>query len=295
MKKTIVVLAAGMGSRFGGLKQVEVVGPNGEFIIDYSIYDAICAGFSKVVFIIKKEMQEVFHETIGKRLANKIEVVYAYQDMSILPENINIPSSRIKPLGTAHALYCAKDVIHEDFVIISADDFYGKEAFEVASKFLDESNNYGVIGYELGSTLPSSGAVKRGICFTDNKVLTDIVECLVKKEGKKIKATALEDNKEYILDEHQPVSMLMYVLRKDIFTYLEKDIKTFFKDKDLETVEYLLPSVLDQAMKEKAINIDLVLTKAKWLGITYKEDLEDLKEAIKQLIEKGEEPINLWG
>ncbi len=295
MKKTLVVMAAGMGSRFGGLKQIEPIGPNGEFIIDYAIYDAIKVGFNKVVFIIKKEMEQAFHETIGKRIEKKIDITYVYQDLNDLPSDIMVPKERVKPLGTAHALYCAREAVKEDFAVISADDFYGREAFKDLSDFLDKSKDFGVIGYKIGNTIPKEGIVKRGICFTNKGILTDIVECTVERKNKKIYATALEKDEEYILDDEVPVSMLMYALRPNIFDYLKEDIKEFFKDKDLNTIEYLLPSVLDEAMKKKVINIKLVPTQAKWVGITYKNDLEELKKTINNLIEKGEYPKKLWG
>ena len=225
----------------------------------------------------------------------KIDITYVYQDLNDLPSDIMVPKERVKPLGTAHALYCAREAVKEDFAVISADDFYGREAFKDLSDFLDKSKDFGVIGYKIGNTIPKEGIVKRGICFTNKGILTDIVECTVERKNKKIYATALEKDEEYILDDEVPVSMLMYALRPNIFDYLKEDIKEFFKDKDLNTIEYLLPSVLDEAMKKKVINIKLVPTQAKWVGITYKNDLEELKKTINNLIEKGEYPKKLWG
>ncbi len=294
MKKTLVVLAAGMGSRFGGLKQIEPVGLNGEFIIDYSVHDAQEMGFQKVVFVIKKEMEEVFRNTIGKRIENKMEVKYVFQEMDNLPQGVTISSTRVKPLGTAHALYCARTQVNEDFAVISADDFYGKEAFSLLSKYLEESKDFGVIGYEIGKTLPKEGVVKRGICFTNKGVLTDIVESTVERKNGKIYGKSLEGDKEYLLKEEQPVSMLMYALRKEIFDYIEEDMKEYFKDGIDNNSEYLLPNVLALAMKKGVIKIDLIPTKSKWVGITYKNDLEELKKQIRELIEMGEEPRELW-
>ena len=183
---TLVIMAAGMGSRFGGLKQIEPVGPNGEFIIDYSIYDAIKAGFNKVVFIIKKSFEKEFKETIGKRIEGKIKVEYAYQEMDDVPEGTVIPEGREKPFGTGHALYTARNYIHEPFAVISADDFYGNEAFQDLGTGLQNTNNYIIIGYQIGSTLTENGSVKRGVIFEENGQLKKIVESLPVLEGQSV-------------------------------------------------------------------------------------------------------------
>ena len=192
---TLLIMAAGMGSRFGGLKQIEPMGPNGEFLIDYSIYDAINAGFNKVVFIIKEENYAIFKETIGKRVEDKINTEYVFQDMNDLPEGYTKPEERVKPWGTAHAILCAKDNIHEPFVIINADDFYGKDAYKVASNFLKnvkEGNNYCLVGYKVANTLTENGAVKRGICKLENGNLTELIESNVEKIDGKIIAKPLD-------------------------------------------------------------------------------------------------------
>ena len=178
---TLVIMAAGMGSRFGGLKQIEPVGPNGEFIIDYSIYDAIKAGFNKVVFIIKRSFEKEFKETIGKRIEGKIKVEYAYQEMDDVPEGTVIPEGREKPFGTGHALYTARNYIHEPFAVISADDFYGSHAFKVLGDSLKNTEDYSVIGYNIGNTITENGSVKRGVCFVKDGKLTDIIESKVEK------------------------------------------------------------------------------------------------------------------
>ncbi len=296
MKKTLVVLAAGMGSRFGGFKQIEAVGPNGEFIIDYSVYDAKMAGFQKIVFVIKKEIEEVFKETIGKRLENHIEVCYAFQEMDDVPLDVSIPRDRVKPLGTGHALYVAKNLVNEPFALISADDFYGREPFYLLSEFLEKEEGYAVIGYKIGDALTNAGAVKRGVCFTDsNGNLTDIVESLVEQEKDAIYGTPLMGGDKYKMANNHPVSMLMYGLRPNIFPVLEKEmVKCFNSDKDIDKKEFLLPMVLDKMMKEKEVNIKVIPTNAKWYGITYKEDLNILKENINKLIEEGVYPKKLW-
>jgi len=295
MKKTLVVMAAGMGSRFGGLKQIEPVGPNGEFILDYSVFDAKRAGFTKVVFVIKKENESIFRETIGKRLENQIEVAYVYQELFDVPNQIEIPSDRIKPLGTGHALYVTRNVVNEPFAVISSDDFYGREPFYLLSKFLEKEEGYGIIGYQIGDTITENGAVKRGVCFEKDGKLTDIIESKVEKIDGVIHGEPLDGRESYIVNETHPVSMLMYGLKPNIYSYMETNMVEFFNSqKDLTTVEYFLPSVLEDMMNSNLVNIKVIPTKAKWKGITYMEDLEDLKKYIEKLIEDGEYPTKLW-
>ena len=195
MKKTLLILAAGMGSRFGGLKQIEPIGPNGEFIIDYSIYDAKQAGFTKVVFLIKEENYEIFKETIGKRVEKQIETEYAFQKNDNLPEEYQeLLKARIRPLGTAHAILCAKDKINEPFAIINADDFYGRDAYQKASNYLDtiKENEYGLVAYRLGNTLTPNGSAKRGVCeVTDNNELIKLTESKVTLKGEIVEGESL--------------------------------------------------------------------------------------------------------
>ena len=292
---TLVIMAAGMGSRFGGLKQIEPVGPNGEFIIDYSIYDAIEAGFTKVVFIIKKENYEIFKETIGKRIENKIKVEYAFQENSDIPEGYNVPSDRVKPFGTGHALYCARNNISEPFMVISADDFYGSEPFKLVSESL-KRKEYSIIGYEIGNTLTDNGTVKRGVCFAKADNLDKIVESKVEKKGNKVVGLPLEGGEEYEVELNHPVSMLMYGLMPDLIKFIMEDIKKFFEKnkKDLSTCEYYLPTLLNDYKNKYGINLKLIKTKAVWKGITYKEDLDDLKNYIKSEIKKGIYPEKLY-
>ena len=293
---TLVILAAGLGSRFGGLKQIEPVGPNGEFIIDYSIYDAIRAGFDKVVFIIKEDIYDVFRNTIGKRIEGKIEVEYAFQSLDVIPEGIVLPSNRVKPLGTAQALYCALDKIDGPFAIISADDFYGKESFELLGQSLKNNHEFSVIGYQLGNTLAETGAVKRGVCFSENGILTKIIESKVERVNGIISCEPIDGGAKYTVCEEHPVSMLMYGMQTDIFNYLRNDIKDFFnKNKDnLDKCEYYLPQVLSDYSKNCNVNVKLIMTPAVWRGVTYAADLNDLKEYIRELIDKGVYPENLY-
>ena len=294
---TLVIMAAGMGSRFGGLKQIEPVGPHGELIIDYSIYDAVQAGFNKVVFIIKKENYEIFKEKIGDKLQDIVKVEYAFQEMEDVPDNANVPQEREKPLGTGHALYCARKYVDGPFAVISADDFYGREAFELLADSLINTEDYSIIGYKIGNTITDNGSVKRGVVFEKDNILQELLESKVEKIDGVIHGTPLDKTKEpYTMEEDHPVSMLMYGLRKDLMDYLVKDIPNFFDktEEELLTEEYLLPDVLDKMMKEKDIKMKVIPTNAKWYGVTYREDTITVKKALEKMTEEGIYPTNLW-
>ena len=290
---TLLIMAAGMGSRFGGLKQIEPVGPNGEFIIDYSIYDAIKAGFTKVVIIIKEENYNDFVETIGKRIKG-IDVEYVFQKIDDIPKGYSV-GSRVKPWGTAQALYEAKDVIDGPFAVISADDFYGREPYSLLTKSL-KNGEYSAIGYKIGNTLTDAGSVKRGVCFSENNYLTKIIESKVKYEDGKIIGVPLSGGDSYEMSNDQSVSMLMFGLQPSLFEYIKLDMPKFFEQhkNDLSTCEYLLPEVLGDMLAKDLIKIKLIETHAKWMGVTYREDLENLKNYINEEIEKGVYPINLY-
>ncbi len=296
---TLLIMAAGMGSRFGGLKQIEPVGPNDEFIIDYSVYDAIKAGFNKIVFIIKKENYEVFKETIGKRIEDKIKVEYAFQDLNNLPAGYTCPPDRTKPWGTAHAILAAKDLIHEPFAIINSDDFYGRDAYQVISKFLNDEkkeNTYALVGYHVKNTLTENGSVKRGVCKINNNLLESIIESSVIEENGIITASPLDGTTPFIIDNNTYVSMNMLGFNPSIFPYIEKNFSAFLdsnKDNILKC-EYLIPDILTQAIKENYANTEVLPTTAKWEGVTYKEDKDGVVKAIKKLINEGEYPQNLW-
>ena len=301
MKKdlTLLVLAAGMGSRFGGLKQIEPVGPNGEFIIDYSIKDAIIAGFNKVVFVIKEENYDIFKETIGKRVEDKIKVEYVFQKIDDIPEGINIPNTRVKPLGTAHALYATRNAIHENFATINADDFYGRDAYIKAAEFLNncKDNEYGIVAYKVGNTLTENGSVKRGVVFENNGLLSRICESNIVEKNGFADCTPLDGSEQFTTSLEQPVSMNLFCLTPRLLEFITEDINRFFKesDNDLNTCEYLLPNaVFDSSIKENE-PIKVVITDSKYLGMTYREDLELLKNGILKEIEKGTYENNLWG
>ncbi|MBP3634916.1 MAG: nucleotidyltransferase [Bacilli bacterium] len=302
MKKkdlTLLIMAAGMGSRFGGLKQIEPMGPNGEFLIDYSVYDAINAGFNKVVFIIKEENYGVFKDTIGKRVEDKVKTEYVFQDINDLPNGYTKPEGREKPWGTAHAILCAKDNIHEPFVIINADDFYGKDAYIVASNFLKsvkDGNNYCLVGYKVANTLTENGAVKRGVCKLENGNLTELIESNVEKIDGKIIAKPLDGRKAFEVTEDTYVSMNMLCFTPTIFKYIEKRFPKFLEDNkdNILQAEYLIPDLLERLTLEGISQTIVLPTDAKWEGITYKEDKDSVVKSLKLRTEDGEYPHKLW-
>lgn len=298
MQKTLLVMAAGMGSRFGGLKQIEPMGPNGEFLIDYSVYDAKLAGFTKIVFIIKEENYDIFKETIGKRVEPYIETEYVFQDDSNLKEKYKDLQTRVKPLGTGHAILCAKDKVKTPFAIINADDFYGRDAYVVASKYLDkiDDKHYAVVGYKVGKTLSPNGAAKRGICKEENGKLKDLIESSVEKVDDKIIAKPLDGDTEFIVEDDSLVSMNMLLFTPKIFDYLEEKLTKFLETNknDLSKCEFLIPDVVKDAIKEDRVEVDLLSTNAIWHGVTYKEDKEEVVKAIDELIKEKVYPNKLW-
>ena len=296
--KTLLIMAAGMGSRFGGLKQIEPVGPNQGFLIDYSIYDALQVGFTKVVFIIKEENYEVFKETIGKRVEPHIAVEYVFQKNDNIPHHEYIPADRSKPLGTGHAILCAKDVIHEPFAIINADDFYGRDAYVVAANYLDtiEPYHYAVVGYKVANTLSPNGSAKRGICRSNNHKLEAIIESSVERIDGQIIAKPLNGSQPFTISDSTIVSMNFLLFTPDIFAYLEEKLAEFMEEHkdDLTSCEFLIPDVLADAIEEGAASVDLLDTTATWAGVTYKEDKEEVVQTIANLTEKKVYPQPLW-
>lgn len=294
---TLVIMAAGMGSRFGGLKQIEPVGPNGEFIIDYSIYDAIKAGFNKVVFIIKEENYEIFKDTIGKRIGDIINVEYVFQDIKNIPEGVELPSDREKPLGTGHAILSCKDVVNEPFAVINADDFYGYDAFEKAADFLNsKSTDYAMIGYLIGNTLTENGSVKRGYCEQKDGYLTNLIESSVYRDNGKIKVEPLDGREGFYASDDDLVSMNLFCFKPSIIKYLEEEFMDFFKKNqdDLIKCEYLIPDVVFDKINSHDIKVKVLNTSAIWHGVTYKEDKKDLVDYINNLVESGEYPNDLY-
>ena len=291
---TLVIMAAGMGSRYGGLKQIESVGPNGEFIIDYSIYDAIKAGFTKVVFIIKEENYEIFRSTIGKRIENYIKVEYVFQNNDNVL--VSIPKERTKPLGTAHAVLCCKDVVNENFAIINADDFYGRDAYFKVGNFIKNNkidNEFAVIGYNVLETITDNGSVKRGICIIKNNYLISLDESIISKDGDKLSAKTLVGNNEVSVDKNTVVSMNMFGFTPKIFNLFEDNFKEFLNNID-DTNEYLVPVEINKYIRNKLINVSVINTTSMWYGITYKNDLNLIRGEINRLINDGVYPKELW-
>ncbi len=300
MKKTLLILAAGMGSRFGGLKQIEPLGPNGEFIIDYSIYDAKKAGFDKVVFIIKEENYTIFKDTIGKRVEPYIETEYVFQQNNNLPEKYQeLLKDRTKPLGTAHAILCAKDKVGEPFAIINADDFYGYDAYHQAAKYLEHvpKNHYGLVAYRLGNTLTPNGSAKRGVCnVNEKKELISLTESSVTLKGDMVEVVPLEGKEKFTTSKETIASMNFLLFTPNLFDILEERFPMFLDQNqaNLSSCEYLIPIVLNELVEEGKTTVDVLETTANWYGVTYKEDKELVTGAIKKLVKEKTYPEKLW-
>ncbi len=292
---TLLILAGGKGSRFGGMKQTEEVGPNGEYIIDYSIYDALRAGFTKVVFVIGESHYKIFKESIGKRIQDKVEVQYVLQTL-VKDENGNV-IEREKPWGTGHAVLSAKKVVKEPFLLINADDFYGYESFKLAAHYLRKMKEGEaiIIGYPLTHTLSSSGEVKRGICLSRGEKFLSLVESKVKKQDDLIEAFPLDGSESFLVGNDTYVSMNMIGFHPSIFKPLERDFERFFQTCDRKNSEYLIPNALEQFKNEKLLSVSLIKTPSHWVGMTYKEDVELVKKEIWNSIQKGIYKENLWG
>lgn len=294
---TLVVMAAGIGSRFGGgIKQLEPMGPNGEIIMDYSIYDAMEAGFNKVVFVIRKDLEEDFDAIIGQRIKQKVHVEYAFQEVDDIPEAYRETfQKRTKPWGTGQAILACKDLVHEPFLVINADDYYGKEAYREAYHYLTTEHPSEVlplcmVGFVLKNTLSDNGGVTRGICVEADHQLTDIVET---HHIELINGQAVANGQ--VLDLESVVSMNMWGLYPEIFTILESGFDEFLghlPSDDLKA-EYLLPTIIGDLLKEKKVSVEVLKSHDNWFGVTYKEDKEDVKKNIAELIAQGAYPAKL--
>lgn len=302
MKPTLLILAAGMGSRYGGLKQVDPVGPNGEAIIDYSIYDAISAGYGKVVFVIRESFAEAFKETFEGKLDGKIETAYAYQELnSMVPDGIQIHPDRAKPWGTGHAVLVAKDVVKEPFVVINADDYYGPNAYRMIPEYLNNVSNpsipqYCMVGYGLKNTLSDHGHVSRGVCQTNAEgLLETVVERthIKRTDGKIISQLSEGDFME--LTGNEVVSMNIWGFTPSYFEYLEKYFADFIRENaNNPKGEFYIPFVINDLIEKGDINLKVLQSQDKWFGVTYKEDKDLAVQNINQLIEKEVYPEKLW-
>jgi UTP-glucose-1-phosphate uridylyltransferase len=298
MKPTLLILAAGMGSRYGGLKQIEPVGPNGETILEYSVFDAIRAGFGKVVFVIRKSFAEEFKDRFESKLAGKIEIEYVYQEIDKLPVGFKLPEGREKPWGTGHAVLMAKEVINEPFAAINADDFYGAEAYKVIAGFLTSSvtpDKYAMIGYQLNNTLSEFGTVSRGICVTDkNNQLTKITEThKIRKEGNRILCES--GNQEVELTGNESASMNIWGFHPSIFENIEEQFVEFLTDNlNQPKSEFYIPFVVFEMIQKKQISVEVLTAHSPWFGVTYQEDKPFVIEQIQKLTDQGIYPEKLW-
>ena len=304
MKPTLFLLAAGMGSRYGGLKQIDPVGPDNSIIIDYSIYDAIRCGFTKVVFIIKKENEQLFREVVGDKVSKHIKVEYVYQELDNLPEGFACPEERVKPWGTAHAVYCCKGVVNEPFMVINSDDFYGRGAFEniadwvEATDFSGDTYKFAMSAYYLRNTLTENGSVSRGVCeVDDNNRLIDVIErTKIKRVDGVISYT--EDEENWIaLPQDCFCSMNCWCFPAEFIGEIERYLVEFLKNEvpsnPLKS-EFYLPFLVRDLLMEKKCTVDVLETKDKWFGVTYKEDKPDVVKSVQALVDAGVYPEKLW-
>ncbi len=299
MKPTLVVLAAGMASRYGSMKQTQGFGPAGETIMEYSIYDAIRAGFGKVVFLIREEFETMFQENFGNKLSGKIEVGYAFQELTKYVSDRTIPAERKKPWGTAHAVLCCKGIVNEPFAVINADDFYGREGFEKAYKFLTTAaapDKYAIIGYELKKTLSDNGSVSRGVCNVDAAGnLVDINERTKIYRNQQGIITYEDEAGLHEVSEDASVSMNFFAFPPEFINECETYFGEFL-DKEINNPksEFFIPLVVDKAVKSGNINVQVIPTSSQWFGVTYKEDAPEVKASVDKLVADGEYPASLW-
>lgn len=302
-KPTLVVLAAGIGSRYGGLKQLDPIGPNGEIILDYSIYDALNAGFGKVVFVIKQDIEEVLRERVGKTIEKRCETAYVFQRIGDVPEGFEAPPDRQKPWGTAHATLSCKNVVHSPFAVINADDFYGRSSYQTLCDYLKNAQDrdgvydYCMVGYVLENTLTEHGHVARGVCTVgQDGYLVEIHErTRIEKFGEISKYT--EDGEHWVeIPKGTIVSMNMWGFTPSLFSELEARFPQFLqKNSDnIQEAEYFLPDVVDDLLKETKATVKVLSANERWYGVTYQQDKPRVKQAIRDLIRRGVYPENLW-
>ena len=300
MPQTLVVLAAGMGSRYGGLKQIDPMGPSGETILDYSVFDALRAGFSKVVFIIRPDFEAEFRNNVSSKFEQLVNVEYAFQTLDKLPSGFSVPAGREKPWGTTHAILCAADVVKENFAVINADDFYGQESYAVLNEELSGvdslANTFSMVGFTLRNTLSDHGSVARGVCKTnENALLTHIDEMTnLSREGSGALYTR-EDGSVLNLTGDEPVSMNMWGFTPRLFDHLDRVFQEFLRKAGTELKsECFIPLTVGQLISEKHVTCKVLRSNSTWFGVTYKEDKEIVQGSIAALVEKGKYPKSLW-
>ena len=300
MKPTLLVLAAGMGSRYGGLKQIDPMGPSGETILDYSVYDAIRAGFGKVVFIIRPDFEADFRERIATKFAGRIEVGFAFQTLDRLPAGFAVPAGREKPWGTTHAILCAKDAVRENFAVINADDFYGRDSYATLGRFLQAADpagsDFSMVGFTLRNTLSEHGTVARGVCKTDaSGLLTDIDEMTKIAKTPAGARNTRDDGSTADLTGDEAVSMNMWGFTPRLFDHLDRVFLEFLQraGKEMKSESYI-PMTVGQLVKERHATCRVLRTSSEWFGVTYREDKPVVQAKIADLIRRGEYPSNLW-
>ena len=301
---TLIIMAAGMGSRYGGLKQIDPVGPAGEIIMDYSVYDAIRAGFNKVVFVIKREIEQAMRQLIGDRISGQVQVEYVYQDLDRLPAGYTVPEGRIKPWGTGHAVMCCRDVVHEPFAVINADDYYGREAFELLYRELSKIDNHTVpypfytVGYDIANTLTENGHVARGVCeIGEDWQLMNITErTKIEKRADKIMFTEDEGRSWTEIPQGSAVSMNFWGFAPKMLDELEKRFAAFLDchKENITKAEYFLPFVVNELIQEQKAVVKVLKTGEKWYGVTYKEDRDKVMVAFQAMTDSGKYPKGLW-
>lgn len=300
----LILLAAGIGSRYGGLKQLEPIGPHGESILDYSVYDAVGAGFEKILFVINRDIKQSFKERIESTIGRHCEVGYVYQDLDRLPDGFRIPQSRKKPWGTAHAVLSCREVVDSNFAVINADDFYGKSAFQSLAGYLQSATpraaeyEFCMVGYQLGNTLSEHGYVSRGVCTVDQAGhLIEIRErTRIEKFDQQVKYS--EDGQTWVdLPADSVVSMNIWGFSQELFAELEVQFESFLFEHhgELERAEFFLPEVVNRLVVESKASVEVLPTRERWFGITYPDDVLEVKRALNDKIDQGIYPINLWG
>lgn len=305
MKPTLFLLAAGMGSRYGGLKQIDGLGPNGETIMDYSIYDAIHAGFGKLVFVIRKDFEKDFREKVVSKYEGHLPVEVVFQSLDKIPEGFSVPEGRTKPWGTNHAVMMGENVIKEPFAVVNCDDFYGRDSFQVMGKFLSElpegsTGKYAMVGFRVGNTLSESGTVSRGVCATDdNRYLKSVVERtkIERKEDGEVKYLNEDETAWVAIPDTTPVSMNFWGFTPDYFAHSDEYFKHFLglesTKKNLKA-EFFIPLMVDKLIKDKTATVKVLDTTSKWFGVTYPEDRPDTVAKIQKLVDEGVYPEKLF-